>query len=196
MSDDGKHLRCREFRLYREGWWGVWGEEGGKKIGLDCYGRLWPVLAGNRRICKPPLSLERCVVFWKIWTPFVGPKAVSPRKTHGFGRARVWSCFSKGPQKTHWCALSPFGLPRATFKATTKNTALRRDWRSVGGLFGPKWAWHSRRVHIFKRLVFSSFSRIHAIRRVLRSLGGSWASPGTLWGGARGPTTRPRSRPL
>ena len=39
-SDDGKHLWCREFRLYREGWWGVWGEEGGKKVGLDCYGRF------------------------------------------------------------------------------------------------------------------------------------------------------------
>ena len=63
-----------------------------------------------------------------------------------------------------------------------ENTALRRDWRSVGGPFGPKWAWHSRGVHIFKRFVFNSFSRIHAIRRVLRSLGGSWASPGTLWG--------------
>ena len=119
----------------------------------------------------------------KIWTSIFGPKAVSPRKTCGFWRVRVWSCFSKGPQQTHWCALSPFGLLRATFKATMENTALRRDWRSVGGPFGPKWAWHSRGVHIFKKLVFSSFSRIHAIRRVLRSLGGSWASPGTLWGG-------------
>ena len=35
----------------------------------------------------------------KIRTPFFGPTAVKPRKTHGFGRARVWSCFSKGPQK-------------------------------------------------------------------------------------------------
>ena len=45
---------------YRAGWRGVWGEEGGKKIGLDGYGRFGPVDLG---ICKPPLSLERCVVF-------------------------------------------------------------------------------------------------------------------------------------
>ena len=37
-ADDGKHLRCREFRLYREGWWGVRGEEGGKKIVWDRLG--------------------------------------------------------------------------------------------------------------------------------------------------------------
>ncbi len=37
-------------------------------------------------------------------------------------------------------------------------------------------------MHIFKRLVFSSFLKIPAVCRVLRSLGGSWASPGTLWG--------------
>ena len=52
-------------------------------------------------------------------------------------------------------------------------------WRSVGGPFGPKWAWHSRGVHIFKKLVFSIFLKIHAIRRVLRSSGGFWPSPGT-----------------
>ena len=92
--------------------------------------------------------------------------------------------------------LRPLGLPRVTFKATMQNTALRRDCRSVGGPFGPKWAWHSRVVHIFKRLVFSSFSRIHAIRRVLRSSGGFWPSAGTLWGSSGGPTDGPRSRPL
>ena len=82
--------------------------------------------------------------------------------------------------------LRPSGLPRATFRATTKNTAVRRDWRSVWGPFWPKWASRSRRVHIFKKFVFSSFSKFHAIRRVLRSLVGSWASPGTLWGGPGG----------
>ena len=51
-----------------------------------------------------------------------------------------------------------------------------------GGPFGPKWGWHLRRVHIFKRFVFNVFSKIHAIRRVLRSSGGFWPSPGTLWG--------------
>ncbi len=125
-----------------------------------------------------------------------GPKAVSLRKTYGFWRVRFWSCFSKGLQNTCGCTPPPFGLPRATFKATTKNTALRRDWRSVWGLFWPKWAWHLRWVHIFQKLVFGCFSEIHAVRRVLRSLGGSWASPGTLWGGPGGPTTRVRSRPL
>ena len=37
-SCDGKHLRCREFRLSVEGWWGVRGEEGGKKFVSDCLG--------------------------------------------------------------------------------------------------------------------------------------------------------------
>ena len=50
----------------------------------------------------------------------------------------------------------PFWLPRATFKATMQKTSFRRDWRSVGGLSRPKWSWHSRGVHIFKMLVFSS----------------------------------------
>ena len=80
------------------------------------------------------------------------------------------------------CALSLFWLPRATFKATTKNTAYRRDWRSAGDPFWPKWAWHSRGVHIFKKLVFSSFLKVPAVRGVLRSSGGFWPSPGTLWG--------------
>ena len=109
------------------------------------------------RFVKCPFRSRRVPFLLKIWTPFFGPKAVSHRKTHGFWRVRVWSCFSKGPQQTHWCALSPFGLPRATFKATMQNTALRRHWRSVGGPFGPKWAWHSRRVHIFKKRVFICF---------------------------------------
>ena len=38
FPDDGKHLRCREFRLSVEGWWGVRGEEGGKKFVSDCLG--------------------------------------------------------------------------------------------------------------------------------------------------------------
>ena len=104
--------------------------------------------------------------------------------------------FLRALKKRAGALLRPLGLLRVTFKATMQNTALRRDWRSVGGPLGPKWAWHSRVVHIFRKLVFSSFSRIHAIRRVLRSLWGSWASPGTLCGGPGGPTTRPRSRPL
>ena len=47
--------------------------------------------------------------FWRIWTPFFGPKAVSPRKTRGFGRVRVWSCFSKGPQKRIGALFRPLG---------------------------------------------------------------------------------------
>ena len=47
-----------------------------------------------------------------------------------------------------------------------------------------------------KSLFLVVFSKIHAIRRVLRSSGGFWPSPGTLWGSSGGPTDRPRSRPL
>ena len=46
VSFDGKHLRCREFRLNREGWWGVWGEEGAKKVGFRGYGRFGTVFVG------------------------------------------------------------------------------------------------------------------------------------------------------
>ena len=53
---------------------------------------------------------------------------------------------------------------------------------SVGGPCWPKRAWHSREVHIIKKFVFSKFSRIHAVRRVSRSFGDSWASPGILLG--------------
>ena len=89
-----------------------------------------------------------------------------------------------------------FGSRGPLLRPRRKNTAYRRDWRSVGDPFWPEWAWHSRVVHIFKKLVFCVFCEIHAVCRVSRSLGGSWASPGTLWGGPGGPTTRPRSRPL
>ena len=47
-----------------------------------------------------------------------------------------YSC--KSLQKTCGCAHPSFWLPRATFKATTQNTAFCRDWRSVGGPFWPK----------------------------------------------------------
>ena len=113
-----------------------------------------------------------------------------------FGAPRFFPNFLRAFQKRVGALLRLVGLPRAAFKATTKNTAVRRDWRSVWGPFWPKWAWHSRVVHIFKKLVFSSVLKIPAVRRVLRSLGGSWASPGTLWGGSVGPTTRPRTQPL
>ena len=43
-------------------------------------------------------------------------------------------------QKRVGALLCLVGLPRAAFKATTKNTAFRRDWRSVGGHFWPTWA--------------------------------------------------------
>ena len=108
----------------------------------------------------------------------------------------VFPNFLRAFQKRVGALLRLVGLPRAAFKATTKNTAVRRDWRSVWGPCWPKWAWHSRGVHIFKKLVFIVLLNNHAVRRVLRSLGGSWASPSTLWGSPGGPTTRPRSRPL
>ena len=127
-----------------------------------------------------------CVVCGKY-----GPDVLA-RRLFRLVKHKVWCTSVFGPifgrafKKRAGALFRPLGLLRATFKATTKNTAVRRDWRSVWGPFWPKWAWHSRGVHIFKRFVFSSFSRIHAILRVLRSLGGSWASPGTLWG-APGP---------
>ncbi len=98
-----------------------------------------PVASSSRfvGIVKAPFARE-VYRFWKIWTPVFGLKAVSPRKTHGFWCVRFWLCFSKGPHKTRWCALSPFGLQRATFQAAMQNTAVRRDWRSVCGLFWPK----------------------------------------------------------
>ena len=113
-----------------------------------------------------------------------------------FGVPVVFPNFLRAFQKRVGALLRLVGLPRAAFKATTKNTAVRRDWRSVWGPFWPKWAWHSRVVHIFKKLVFIVLLKNHAVRRVLRSPGGSWASPGTLWGGSGGPTTRPRTQPL
>ena len=65
---------------------------------------------------------------------------------------------------------------------------------SVSGFFGrgpllAKTGLALERVHIIKKCVFGKFSRIHAVRRVLRSFGDSWASPGILWGapGARQP---------
>ena len=148
------------------------------------------------QVCKPPLSLETCVVFGKY-----GPHCLARRpfrlvKHMVFGVSVFGHVFLRAFKTRAGALLRPLGLPRATFKATTKNTALRRDWRSVWGHFWPKWAWHSRRVHIFRKLVFNGFYKIHAIRRVLRSLGGFWASPGTLWGSPGGPTTRARSRPL
>jgi hypothetical protein len=57
-----------------------------------------PVSADFVGFVKASFAREVCR-FWKIWTPFFGPKAVSLRKTYGFGCARVWSCFSKGHQK-------------------------------------------------------------------------------------------------
>ena len=67
-ADDGKHLRCREFRLYREGWWGVWGEEGGKKIGFHGYGRFGTGFVGfvNRpfRSRGVPFLANLDPIFW------------------------------------------------------------------------------------------------------------------------------------
>ena len=48
--------------------------------------------------------------------------------------------FLRAFQKRVGALLRLVGLPRAVFKATTKNTAVRRDWRSVWGPFWPKWA--------------------------------------------------------
>ena len=90
-----------------------------------------------------------------------------------FGVSVFGHVFLRALKKRAGALLRPLGLPRVTFKATMQNTSLRRDWRSVGGPFGPKWAWQSRGVHIFKNHVFSSFSIIQAARRVSRSLGGS-----------------------
>ncbi len=53
--------------------------------------------------------------------------------------------------------MRPFGLPRATFTATTQHPAFCRDWRSVGDPDWPKWAWHSRWVHILKTSFFTEF---------------------------------------
>ena len=100
---------------------------------------------------------------------------------------RFWSDSWKSLQKTCGCALSPFWLPRATFKATTKNTAVRRDWRSVGDPFWPKWAWHSRGVHIFKKLVFSSFLKIPRYTSCFAVLRGLLALSGHPLGELRGP---------
>ncbi len=155
------------------------GEEGCKKIGFLCYGRSSADLLGA-------LALERCVVFGKNGPLVVGPNAVSPCKTHGFWRARVWSCFSKGPQKRVGVLLRPLGLPRATFKATTQNTVFCRDWRSVCGPFWPKWAWHSRGVHILKKPVFTGFrkSTLSVVFRVPLGAPGPLRAPS---GGPRGP---------
>ena len=51
-----------------------------------------------------------------------------------------------------------------------------------GTLFGQNGPGTREGCTFSKSLFFSSFLKIHAVRRVLRSLGGSWASPGTLWG--------------
>ena len=69
----------------------------------------------------------------------------------------VFPNFLRAFQKREGALLRLVGLLRAAFKATTKNTAVRRDWRSVWGPFWPKWAWHPRGVHIFKKFVFCSF---------------------------------------
>ena len=53
-----------------------------------------------------------------------------------------------------------FGSRGPLLRPRRKNTAFRRDWRSVGDPFRLKWAWHSRGVHIFKKRVLSSFLKI------------------------------------
>ena len=148
------------------------------------------------QVYKPPLSLEMCAVFGKYGPHLLARRPFRLVKHMVFGVSVFGHVFLRAFKTRAGALLRPLGLPRATFKATTKNTALRRDWRSVWGPFWPKWAWHLRGVHISKKFVFSSFSRMQVVRRVSRSLGGSWASPGTLWGGPGGPTTRARSRPL
>ena len=82
------------------------------------------------------------------------------------------------------------GLPRAAFKATTKNTAVRRDWRSVWGPFWPKWAWHSRGVHIFKKLVFYSFTEQSRCPSCSAFPWGLLGLSGHPLGGFRGPNNQ------
>ena len=105
---------------------------------------------------RPPFRVRR--------PPLFGPTAVSPRKTHNLLHVICLTYFWKirpisgrAFEKRAGALLRSLGLPRTTFKATTQNTAFRRDWRSVGSPFWPKWAWRSRGVHILKTLVFSSF---------------------------------------
>ena len=57
-----------------------------------------------------------------------------------FGVPVLFPNFLRAFQKRVGALLRLVGLPRAAFKATTKNTAVRRDWRSVWGPFWPKWA--------------------------------------------------------
>ena len=119
------------------------------------------------RICKVPWRSRGASFFEKARPPIL------PRRPFGLVKHMVWrvrflSYFLKSLQKRTWYALPPFWLPRATFNATTQNTPVHRDWRSVGGPCWPKRAWHSRGVHIIKKFLFNSSSRIHAVRRVLR----------------------------
>ena len=57
-----------------------------------------------------------------------------------FGVSVCFPNFLRAFQKRVGALLRLVGLPRAVFKATTKNIAVRRDWRSVWGPVWPKWA--------------------------------------------------------
>ncbi len=57
-----------------------------------------------------------------------------------FGMPIVFPNFLRAFQQRVGALFRLVGLPRAAFRATTKNTAVLRDWRSVWGPFWPKWA--------------------------------------------------------
>ncbi len=59
-----------------------------------------------------------------------------------------------------------------------------------GALFGQNGPGIRDGVHIFKSIAFSIYSKNHDVRRVSRSLGGSWALSGHPLGGARGPNNQ------
>ena len=102
----------------------------------------------------------------------------------------VFPNYLRAFQKRVGALLRLVGLPRAVFKATTKNTDVRRDWRSVWGPFWPKWAWHSRGVHILKKLVFSMFFKNPRRPWCFAVLRGLLALSGHPLGGFRGPNNQ------